>query len=99
MSFPTPLTTTTTTTAAGYVDQFGNFIPYSSVPIYTTPSQPQPSGAPAYVPDHRDFEIESLRRCLHEAYAEIGRLHEQVRGMQAFDKWSEGMAAQNKPAP
>lgn len=53
-------------------------------------------GAPI-TPDHRDEEIKALRTCLHEAYAEIGRLHEQVRGMQAFDKWSEGMAKQAQP--
>jgi hypothetical protein len=48
-------------------------------------------------PDHRDREIESLRHCLHEAYAEIGRLHETIRGMQAFDQFSEKMAKAQKP--
>ena len=89
----------------GYVDQYGNW-------IYTGTTTTPVTGGLGYAisaqtQDWCDLEIQRLRQemgskdsALREAYCEIGRLHEQIRGMQAFDKWSEGVAKQAKtPAP
>jgi hypothetical protein len=71
--------------------------PATTSNTFTYPPQPGP--------DLRDMELMRLRTelaskdiALKECYCEIGRLHEQLRGLTAFDKWSEGMAAQ-KNAP
>ena len=61
---------------------------YGTLPSPTPPYE-NPLGKPSYIPDHRDQEIQSLRNALHEAYAEIGRLHEQVRGITNFREWTE----------
>ena len=70
-----------------YVDQFGTA--YPSAPVQY---------------DWRDTEITRLRMdmvnketSLREAYMEIGRLHEQLRGLTAFDKWSNEKSALTPP--
>jgi len=87
----------------GYVDQFGNWI-YTGTST-TGGLAPATLGQPYPAQDWRDSEINRLNmdlvnktRALSEAYCEIGRLHEQIRGMTAFDKWSEGMMQKN-PTP
>jgi len=83
------------TTSAGWTDQYGNFVSYPS-------AAPAPVSA---VPDWRDNELNLLRMelvnketSLREAYMEIGRLHEQLRGLTAFDKWSDDVK-KHQPMP
>jgi len=86
----------------GYVDSFGNWISTGLAPqTLGGLGQATSFAYPPIQSDYRDQEIIRLRQelatketALKECYCEIGRLHEQLRGLTAFDEWSKEKAKQ-----